>query len=1123
MSRLRRATLLAIAVLAAALSMATAAQAVPRSPELKLAIPDSVEAGESMRLRTFIFNNTDQRFKGPLTITWTVSGDAEVITSGEFVESSDGPFRGIESTTCTPPGPSQTCTIALNSHGLGPGVAFRLDREGVSIIAVSPSASGEIGVHAHLSTPGAPAADVEIPLTVGPPLPYGIEEWKVPVFGSAETPQLQAGSTPSRIENKLRFTSFSRQALGVEPQYGLKESLKDAVVHLPPGLIGNPQAVPYCPYVEFADYVGIAGCPRDSQVGIFKGVLAGTVLIEPLFNIEPALGEPARFGFSFAAVPVILDAYLRQGDYGIDVSSKNTNTTLTLKSPEFEFWGVPGEPRYDGMGGLCLNSGGAGGSLGEKCPSSIGRTSFLRLPTHCTGEPLHFPIELNTWEQRDVFHEADYEAGTVEGCENVPFEPDLQTAATAHDVSSPTGLRATLKAPNPGFESPDATSESDIKAVKVSLPEGMTINPSQAEGLGVCSAGQYESSELSFHPDGSKGCPADSKIGTVEVKTPVLEETIPGEVFVAKPYENPFGSLLALYVVLEEPQRGILVKLAGKVDTDPRTGQITTTFDEPAPAALLQLRAATSARAREPPWSPPKPAAPIPPTPSSPPGPNPDRIRSSDSSFKVSSGIGGGPCPSGGLPPFKPGLHRRHPQQRAPAPTPPSTCACSEPTPNRRSPTSRSSCRRESSPSSPASPTAQMRRSPRRRLEPHAEPEELASPSCPAASQIGQHPGRSRSGLGPDLCPRQDLPRRPLPRLGDLDRGDHRRQGRPLRPRHRGRPPGPAGRPRNRRSLHRRHRLRPDPPHHPGHPAPPAATSAPTSTGPNSSSTRPTASAPRPPPRSWARALTSPRARRPPGHRLNPLPGSRLRRPPLQAQARAEPQGRHQARRAPRAFKRRPNDERPRRSQHRPSPGHPAQVRVPRQRPHRHDLHQGAVQAGHGPGRKLPAGVDLRQRQGDHPDSSTSRCRARSSCAPPNTSCPTWSPPCTTRQIDVVWSAGRLGQRRPDPQHLRSGPRRPGHHFILTMQGGKKGLLETRPTSASDQPGDRRLQRPKRQAADFKPLLKPQCGKGKEARRRTRSAGRLALAPIAQLAQEPRRSRPARPAPRPRRAPPPPR
>ena len=108
----------------------------------------------------------------------------------------------------------------------------------------------------------------------------------------------------------------------------------------------------------------------------------------------------------------------------------------------------------------------------------------------------------------------------------------------------------------------------------------MTINPSQAEGLGVCSPAQYESSELSFHPDGTKGCPSDSKIGTVSVKTPLLEETIPGDVYIAKPYDNPFDCLLAIYIVIEEPQRGILVKLPGEIRLNEATGRIESEFKD---------------------------------------------------------------------------------------------------------------------------------------------------------------------------------------------------------------------------------------------------------------------------------------------------------------------------------------------------------------------------------------------------------------------------------------------------------------------------------------------------------------------------------------------------------------
>jgi hypothetical protein len=650
MRRLKR-TALAVAIAAlAVLGAATSAAASQRGPELKLVVPDSVEAGESATMRTFIFNNTGQRFGSPITIAWSVSGDAEVIAGGPFESSAGGDLASVKSTECSPPGGSQTCTIALTPLGLAPGIALS-QREPPPLIAASPSASGELVLDARLSVPGAPAVEVERTISVGPPLSFGIEEWKMPVFGSDESQRLQAGSTPSKVENTLRFTTFARSK-----ELGLRESIKDAVVHLPPGWVGNPQAVPYCHYVDFARFLSnTPDCPRDTQVGIFKGVLTGQPLVEPLFNIEPAPGEPARFGFNFASVPTILDAHLRQGDYGVDVSSTDVNTTLTVQAPEFEFWGVPGDPRYDGMGGLCLGSGGAVGSNGETCPASIGRTSFLRLPTHCTGEPLRFPLEMDTWEHPDVVHSASFDASPVQDCDNVPFDPDLSVVASSVEAESPTGLRAEVEVPNQGLENPEAISESDVKEVKVALPQGVTLNPSQAEGLEVCAPAQYKSSELSFHPDGTKGCPSDSKIGTVEVHSPVLEETIPGNVYVAKPYDNPFDSLLAIYVVLEEPMRGILVKLAGKVEPDERTGRIVTTFSDlpQLPFTSFEFRFREGARA---PLVTPPTCGTYTTEAEFTPWANPNRKITKTTSFQITRGIGGGPCPSAGLPPFKPGL-----------------------------------------------------------------------------------------------------------------------------------------------------------------------------------------------------------------------------------------------------------------------------------------------------------------------------------------------------------------------------------------------------------------------------------------------------------------------------------
>src|SRR5262249_24934854 len=117
------------------------------------------------------------------------------------------------------------------------------------------------------------------------------------------------------------------------------------------------------------------------------------------------------------------------------------------------------------------------------------------------------------------------------------------------------------------------------KRAEVTLPEGVTVNPSQAVGLGVCTEADFERETASSAPN--EGCPETSKIGTVSAESPLVKETAEGGLFIAKPKENPFNSLIALYLVLKIPERGVIVKLAGKVTPDPKTGQLITTFGEP--------------------------------------------------------------------------------------------------------------------------------------------------------------------------------------------------------------------------------------------------------------------------------------------------------------------------------------------------------------------------------------------------------------------------------------------------------------------------------------------------------------------------------------------------------------
>ena len=117
------------------------------------------------------------------------------------------------------------------------------------------------------------------------------------------------------------------------------------------------------------------------------------------------------------------------------------------------------------------------------------------------------------------------------------------------------------------------------------LPEGMALNPSAAGGREGCSSAQIGlTTAIGQTPiryrEEPQQCPDASKLGTVEVTTPLLDHQLPGAVYLAKPFDNPFGSLLAIYLAIEDEQSGIIAKLAGKVEADPTTGQLTTTFQE---------------------------------------------------------------------------------------------------------------------------------------------------------------------------------------------------------------------------------------------------------------------------------------------------------------------------------------------------------------------------------------------------------------------------------------------------------------------------------------------------------------------------------------------------------------
>jgi hypothetical protein len=112
-----------------------------------------------------------------------------------------------------------------------------------------------------------------------------------------------------------------------------------------------------------------------------------------------------------------------------------------------------------------------------------------------------------------------------------------------------------------------------VKDTEVALPVGVALNPAASDGLEACSE-----SQVALHVDAPVSCPESSKVATVEIFSPLLPDPIVGAAYLAAQNANPFGSLVALYIVAEDPKAGVLVKVAGEVKPDPVTGQLISTF-----------------------------------------------------------------------------------------------------------------------------------------------------------------------------------------------------------------------------------------------------------------------------------------------------------------------------------------------------------------------------------------------------------------------------------------------------------------------------------------------------------------------------------------------------------------
>jgi len=519
----------------------------------------------------------------------------------------------------------------------------------------------------------APEESASQPLSVSPdPVPFGFEQLVAQAEALGGEAADLGGAHPFQLVTTVQLNSGAQT--GADRRHSTIEQPalpRNTKVKLPAGLVGDPTAVPTCPMPVFLAAEPENPCPEASVVGV-----ASITIIEktnyglirlgtPIFSLPPAHGEPARFGFLAVQTPVTIDAEVDPEDsYRIAAGVINAPQTVQFLAGTFSLWGWPADPRHDtARGENCFLFRGASypGVCGEPL-AGAGEKPFLRVPVACDSA-LEFTGEAEPWNTPlgNVISTRTAFSPALRGCNHEPFNPRFALVTTSTAAESPTGLDAEVAMPNALFESTDyeAASEAQFKKAEVTLPEGVTVNPSEAEGLGTCSPADYARERFDSGP--GEGCPEASKIGSLKIKTPLLEEEAEGALYIATPHDNPFDSLIALYMVARIPDRGILVKQAGVVRPDPDTGQLVTTFDDvpQIPIDYFKLHFREGARAplvtpnacgtfqtkiRYTPWSA-----------HDPDNPAPGEQLEQSVPFTIERGVGGGPCPSGGAP-FNPGF-----------------------------------------------------------------------------------------------------------------------------------------------------------------------------------------------------------------------------------------------------------------------------------------------------------------------------------------------------------------------------------------------------------------------------------------------------------------------------------
>jgi hypothetical protein len=415
---------------------------------------------------------------------------------------------------------------------------------------------------------------------IGPPCPespqskcYGLESLE------ASLSTAQAGAHPDltfgfSVEQDPESEADKK---GTHNAYAPTRNVR---VEVPPGLIGDPSALG-APQQCTALELQAQHCPNGSQIGVVEvNAYSYGIFKEPLYMMTSPGGEAvARVGFIAVIVPIYIDLQVRsESDYGLVSELTDASSEVNLVKSAVTLWGVPSAKEHDTE--RCTPEEVFAQNCTKSLPLPPGSRElpFLTNPTRC-GVPLSMTVAAASWSEPERFDEASADFPEISGCDKLPYGPGLTIEPTNRRAGAPTGLDVTARVP--ASEGVKVLEPSQTRDVRVTLPEGMRINPSAASGLDTCSEAQVR-----FGERVAAECPDAAKLAGFEVEIPALPRRMKGAIYLREP--EP-GNLFRFWAVADD--LGFHVKLQGQLNVDERTGQLeSTVLDIPqAPVRELKL------------------------------------------------------------------------------------------------------------------------------------------------------------------------------------------------------------------------------------------------------------------------------------------------------------------------------------------------------------------------------------------------------------------------------------------------------------------------------------------------------------------------------------------------------